>query len=120
MPASSKAATDSRILEAALSALKLSLNQTGAPWMVIGGIAVIMRGVRRTTTDIDVAVRGDGVTIAELLAALAEHDIIGRIPDVEAFAQSTMVLLLEHRPTGVELDVSFAWSEFEHEALASC
>jgi hypothetical protein len=30
--------------------------------MVIGGIAVIARGVRRLTTDIDAAVRGDAIS----------------------------------------------------------
>lgn len=29
------------------------------------------------------------------------------------------MLLLRHEPTGVDLDVSLAWSAFEHEALAS-
>jgi hypothetical protein len=120
VPASSKKIAESRILEAALSSLKKGLDRVGAPWMVIGGIAVIVRGVRRTTTDIDAAVRGDGASMAHVLAALAAHDIVGRIPDAEEFAQTTMVLLLRHTPTGVDLDVSFAWSEFEYEALSHC
>jgi hypothetical protein len=44
-----------RLLESALSALTRALTTSGAPWMVIGGIALIARGVRRFTTDIDVA-----------------------------------------------------------------
>jgi hypothetical protein len=39
--------------------------------MVIGGIAVIARGVRRFTADIAAAIRGDEITIDQLLAALA-------------------------------------------------
>jgi hypothetical protein len=29
------------------------------------------------------------------------------------------VLLLRHDPTGVEFDVSFAWTSFEHEAISA-
>jgi len=46
-------------LEVAFADLGSALTATGVPWMVIGGIAVIARGVRRMTTDIDAAVRGD-------------------------------------------------------------
>jgi hypothetical protein len=88
--------------------------------MIIGGIAVIARGVRRLTTDVDVAVRGDAVDVAVLLRALARRGIVPRIARADAFARVHLVLLLRHRPTGVDLDVSLAWSAFEHEALARC
>jgi hypothetical protein len=85
--------------------------------MIIGGIAIIARGVRRMTTDIDVVVRGDAVAVETLLAILAERGIEPRIPDALAFARRSLVLLVRHRPTGVDLDVSLAWSAFEHGAL---
>ena len=53
----------------------------------IGGIAVIARGVRRMTTDIDAAVRGDQVDVATFLDALAKKRIVPRINDVERFAR---------------------------------
>lgn len=87
--------------------------------MIIGGIAVIARGVRRFTTDIDAAVRGDAVTVERLVAALARHGIVPRIDDAVAFARANLVLLARHRKSGVDLDVSLAWSDFEHEALTS-
>lgn len=108
-----------RILEDALAALVLGLDEAGAPWMIIGGIAVIARGVRRFTTDIDAAVRGDAITIERLLTVLAPHGIAPRIEGAAAFAQENLVLLLRHVPTGVDLDVSLAWSPFEQEALAA-
>jgi hypothetical protein len=43
--------------------------------MIIGGIAVIARGVRRFTADIDAAVRGDQVDVDTLLASLAKKRI---------------------------------------------
>src|SRR4051812_43764123 len=87
--------------------------------MVIGGIAVIARGVRRMTTDIDVTVRGDQLDVASLLKALAKRRIVPRIRDAERFASESLVLLMKHQPTGVELDISMAWTDFEYEALAA-
>src|SRR5690349_6912232 len=85
--------------------------------MIIGGIAIISRGVRRLTTDIDATVRGDGATPQGILASLARQEIAARIPDAAAFAEQNLVLLLRHVPSGVDLDVSFAWSGFELDAL---
>lgn len=79
--------------------------------MVIGGIAVIARGVRRMTTDIDATVRGDQLDVASLLKALAKKRIAPRIRDAERFASESLVLLLKHQPTDVEIDVSMAWTD---------
>jgi hypothetical protein len=49
------------LLQDALRDLASALTATAAQWMIIGGIAVIARGVRRFTADIDAAVRGDEI-----------------------------------------------------------
>jgi hypothetical protein len=115
-----KRARGDRLIEEALAALCRALSATGAPFMIVGGIAVIARGVRRLTTDIDAVVRGDAIAVGALLGACARRRIVPRIPDAEAFAVENLVLLLRHEPTGVDLDVSLAWSGFEHEALSTC
>jgi len=104
-------------LEGALKALTSALNESAAPWMIIGGIAVIARGVRRFTTDIDAAVRGDAISIETLVEVLFRHGVVPRIPRAVAFARTNLVLLMRHEKTGVDLDVSLAWSTFEHEAI---
>ena len=114
-----KRAGGERLLEDALDALVQALTESGAPWMVIGGIAIIARGVRRMTTDIDATVRGDAIRPEDLLQNLAKHSIVPRIAEALKFAEANLVLLLRHASTGVDLDVSFAWSSFEHEALAA-
>jgi hypothetical protein len=119
MPGRQRARGERR-LESALGALTAALNETRAPWMVIGGIAVIARGVRRMTTDLDAAVRGDAITLPKLMRTFGKHAIVGRIADAEAFARQNLVLLLRHKVTGVDLDVSLSWTEFEHEAIATC
>lgn len=86
--------------------------------MCIGGIAVIAHGVKRNTHDVDVAVAGAGTDPVKLLATLRRHGIVPRIRNAAAFARSNLVILVRHRSTGVDLDVSLAWLSFEREALA--
>lgn len=45
------------------------------------------------------------------------HRIVPRISDAIAFARERQVLLLRHEPSGVTIEVSFAWLPFEEEAL---
>ncbi len=104
-------------LEDALSALVRALTACGAPWMIIGGVAIIARGVRRMTTDVDAVVQGDAIAPDALIAVLSKHRIQPRIDDALGFARENLVLLLRHEPTGVDLDVSLAWSGFEREAI---
>jgi hypothetical protein len=87
--------------------------------MVIGGIAIIARGVRRMTTDIDAVVQGDRIDVPTLLRLLSRKRIVPRIVDADVFVRESMVLLLRHEPTGVSFDVSLAWTAFEHDAIAA-
>ena len=54
--------------------------------MIIGGIAVIARGVRRMTTDIDAVVQGDAISIDTLVTTLAEHGIVKWTPSFRPLA----------------------------------
>jgi Nucleotidyl transferase of unknown function (DUF2204) len=114
-----KPASGERRLGDALTALHEALTVSRAPWMVIGGIAVIAHGVRRVTSDIDAVVRGDAIAADSLLRILARHGIVSRIDDALAFAQANLILLVRHSPSGVDLDLSFGWTVFEHEAIAA-
>jgi hypothetical protein len=107
------------LIEDALTALCDALSELNAPWMVIGGIAVIAHGVQRMTTDIDAVIQGDCVAMSALLAVLHRYEILPRIDDAETFAAANLVLLARHQPTQVDLDLSFGWTAFEREALAS-
>jgi hypothetical protein len=104
-------------LFSALAALGSALNEMPQPFMVIGGIAVIARGVPRQTIDIDATVAADGLDMARLLGVLQSHAITARIPNAMEFARQRQVLLMRHLPTGTPLDLSLAWLPFEAEAL---
>jgi len=103
-------------LESALRALARALDSTGVPWTVIGGVAVIARGVRRMTTDVDAVIAAGEIDYGAVVRALAAHAISPRTADAEEFARTNLVLLLQHG-SGVEIDVSFGWTEFERDAI---
>jgi hypothetical protein len=104
--------------EEALRAVVSLLGALPGPAMLIGGVAVIAHGHIRTTDDIDATVSGALVTAECVIDLAATHDIHPRIDDPLAFARRTQMLLLKHRPTGIEFDLSLAWIPFEEEALA--
>ena len=110
-------ANPERALFRALAALAAGLSELSRPFMVIGGIAVIARGVPRQTIDIDATVAGDGLDMARLIDTLKQHGIAARIPNAAEFARQRQVLLMRHLPTGTPLDLSLAWLPFEAEAL---
>jgi hypothetical protein len=106
-------------LEDALRALAAGLGDTGVGWAVIGGIAVIAHGVQRMTTDVDAVMVGGEIAISQLIGVLGARGIEPRMDDAESFAQANLVLLLVHRATGVEIDLSLGWTEFERSSIAS-
>jgi hypothetical protein len=57
--------------EADLIALCRELNQRGAKYLVVGGLAVIAAGLPRTTADVDLMVAVDAENEAKIYAALA-------------------------------------------------
>jgi hypothetical protein len=85
--------------------------------MIIGGIAVIARGVPRHTDDVDATVWGPGLDLTVLLHSLEAEKLRLRIVDGLTFARQNQILLLVHDPSNVEIDLSLAWLPFEQEAL---
>jgi len=106
-------------LDEALRALIAGLEASARPSMIIGGIAVIARGVPRLTRDIDATIAGGGTDLSDLVTVLRRHDIAPRIEDAVQFARQNHVLLLRHTPTGIDVDLSLAWLPFELEAIAA-
>jgi hypothetical protein len=106
-----------RALLDGLAALGAALEEIGAPAMVIGGIAVIARGVPRQTVDVDATVWAEAVELDALLRGLARHGIVPRTADAIEFARRQQVLLLRHELSGTPMEVSLAWLPFERDAL---
>jgi predicted nucleotidyltransferase len=106
-----------RPLEAALADLAAALASTGVRHMLIGGVAVVARGVTRFTRDLDAAVWGPDIELAALVETLSQHGFVSRVVDLEEFVRRTQVLVLRHRASDTDVDLSLAWLPFESEAL---
>jgi len=104
-------------LAQALRAVSKALRACGHSSMIIGGIAVIARGVPRLTKDIDATVAGGETDLQGLVEGLERYGIVARVPNAVDFARESQVLLLVHKPSGVDVDLSLAWLPFELEAL---
>lgn len=85
--------------------------------LIIGGIAVGLTAVPRTTLDVDAVLLLPGDDVAQLIKEAYEVGLTPRISDPEAFALRSRVLLLEHGDTGTPVDVSLGLLPFEHEAV---
>jgi hypothetical protein len=102
------AAPSDGIVEA-VAALEAALAEVGRPHMIIGGIAVAARGAPRQTDDVDATIAAEDLDIEALVALLARHGIVGRIPDVVAFARQRQVLLLRHAASSTPMELTLAW-----------
>lgn len=105
-------------LSEAIGAIGAALDSLGLAWMLIGGVAVVSRGVARLTDDVDATVVGAELDLEATVAAFSRHGITPRIDDAIAFARERQVLLLRHVPSDTPLDLSLAWLPFELEAIA--
>jgi len=103
---------------AALRALAAAFGDLDAPAMVIGGIAVIARGVPRTTLDVDATVWAERLDLDRALRVFERHGFAPRVEEARRFAETHQVILLRHEASGTALDVSLAWLPFEQAALA--
>ena len=96
-------------LGTALGTLAAALRATGAPAMIIGGIAVIARGVPRQAVDVGATVWADTIALGDRVAILGTHGIVSRIEGAVDFAREHQVFLLRHEATGTAIELSLAW-----------
>jgi hypothetical protein len=103
--------------QSALSALTEALRSLEQPAALIGGLAVIARGVPRFTIDIDAIVQAEGLDVDRLWSALRNTGFQPCVDDAAEFARQRQVLLLRHTASGMPVDVSLGWLTFERETI---
>jgi hypothetical protein len=86
------------------------------PYTIIGGIAVIVHGYLRTTADVDVTILAEIENLERILSVFAD-DYISLKPNPLAFFQRCLFVPLQHRTTGLKVDVAAALSGFERLAV---
>jgi predicted nucleotidyltransferase len=85
--------------------------------VIIGGVAASLLGRSRLTVDLDAVVILSTDKLPKLIEAAAIEGMIPRIKDAEAFARKNRVLLLSHKNSGVNIDISLGILPFESEMI---
>lgn len=102
---------------ATLRALVNWLQAEQVPGLVIGGVAASLLGRPRLTQDVDVVVLLEEKRWEEFLKAGARFGFVPRIKDAFRFARRARVFLLNHKQSGVDVDIALAALPFEEETI---
>ena len=106
-------------LLAALGDLVAWLQAGKVPGVVIGGVAASLLGRPRVTRDVDALVMLDEAQWLRFLTLGQRSGFAPRRPDVIEFAGKARVLLMQHTPSGIDVDIVFGALPFEEEAVAN-
>lgn len=93
------------------------LKAEGVVGIIIGGIAASILGRPRVTRDIDSVVIIDPDFLSEFIKGGTRYGFVPRIENLLGFAKKTWVLLMKHKPTDVDVDISLGVLPFEHESI---
>jgi predicted nucleotidyltransferase len=87
--------------------------------LIIGGVAASILGRPRVTRDVDALVLLGEKDWSEFLSAGTEFGFVARVTDPLDFARKAKVLLVRHKPSGIDVDVTFGALPFEKEAITN-
>jgi len=85
--------------------------------VIIGGVAASLLGRPRLTRDIDAVVLLDSKRWEKFLTVGQQFGFEPRIQDPLIFARKNRILLVNHKPTGIDVDISLGALPFEEEAI---
>lgn len=100
-----------------ISDLQKLMKKTGRAWIIIGGVAASVLGKPRFTADIDAVTVVEDKDVSSLLEAAEQFGFEARIKDPIAFAKKNRILLLRHKKSSINLDLSLGLLPFEIEAI---
>lgn len=102
-------------LEGLLAAIRAATTWVAAsevPHAIVGGVATSLHGKPRVTKDVDLVALAEDSTWSALLESARKQDTAK-----DPSASRTRVLLLVHKPSAIEIDVSFGLLPFEREVV---
>lgn len=102
----------------ALRALLRLCRRLRIPHVIIGGVAVSLLSRPRVTRDIDSVLFMDLDRLDTLHRQFLRAGFVSRRPDALAFARRHRVLLLRHKASAVDVDISLGALPFEEEMIA--
>ena len=102
-----------------LCRLSEAFRKAGIPYMIFGGQAVLIYGEPRFTQDIDVTVGVGPQEAGVVLAVIKKLKLQTLVDRVAEFLSETFVLPVREPKSGIRIDIVFALSGFEQEAIES-
>ena len=108
---------ENQLFTVPLAALQNLLDHFLGRGVFIGGIASSILGKIRLTADIDAMILIPTKNIPELLQFAETLGIYPRIENAAEFARKNRVLLLRHRDTDTNIDISLSNLPFEEEVI---
>ena len=102
---------------AAIESVQRLLHKSNDRGVIIGGIAVGFLGRPRFTADVDAVFLLSTNDISQFVKLAQAEDIFPRIPEAEDFARKNRVLLMRHKPTETDIDISLGILPFEEEMV---
>jgi len=106
-------------LLSALHDLAAWLKATQVEGLIIGGVAASILGRPRATRDVDALVLMDEKKWDGFLTAGSKFGFVARITNPLDFARKAKVLLVRHKPSGIDVDITFGTLPFEKEAITN-
>ena len=100
-----------------LAAVQRLLSRFGDRGIIIGGVAASLLGKSRLTADVDAVLLLSVEDLPLLIEAASQEGLVPRIADAQDFARRHRVLLLRHRESGINVDISLGVLPFEVEAV---
>lgn len=100
-----------------VDALEKWFAATSTTHTFIGGLVVAFMGEPRVTADVDGIIEVDPDDLDEFLATGERFGVAGRDPDTAEFARRHFVLKLVHVASGIQVDLSLGFTEFEAHAI---
>lgn len=105
------------MFEELLAKLGTTLKESGIPYMIIGGQAVLLYGEPRLTRDIDITL-GVGIKrLEDILEVVKKLSLTTVLEDIDQFVKDTMVLPTFDNKTGIRVDFIFSWAPYERQAI---
>jgi predicted nucleotidyltransferase len=87
------------------------------PGVIIGGVAASILGRPRVTHDVDALVLLDEENWEDFLISGKKFRFVPRLTDALTFARKSRVLLVRHKPSGIDVDITFGSLPFEKKAI---
>ncbi len=105
-------------LQEALRSLTKWLRARQIQGVIIGGVAASILGRPRMTRDIDALILLEEKYWEDFLLDGAKFGFVPRLKNCVEFAKKSRVLLVRHKPSGIDVDIAFGSLGFEEEAIA--